>query len=108
MNKELTYQIECGPDDVLYTFVYEVEPYDPGRTWGDPEKCYPPEGGFASVVEVRHADGSTLPCDSYESAGIDIKRIEEQIYEAWCENQGPDDDPPDPRDDGPDVGDLVP
>jgi len=27
---------------------FDVEPYRPGYTSGPPEKCYPPEGGYAS------------------------------------------------------------
>ncbi len=96
--KELTYERECGEEDILYTFVYDVEPYDPGKTSGPPENCYPPEGGFATVYEVRGPDGVEIKEALWESLGIDIKKIEELIYEDWADSQG-DDDPPDPRDD---------
>jgi hypothetical protein len=98
MAEQFKYQVECGPEGVLYTFLCDVEPYDPGRTYGPPEKCYPPEGGYATVNEVRNPDGSELPHDSWKAAGIDIKKIEDAAYEAWGESQG-EDDPPDPRDD---------
>jgi hypothetical protein len=96
--KELTYQVECGPEDILYTFVYEIEPYDPGY-WRDKngDGC-PPSGGYASVYEVRNPDGSALPQDSWKAAGIDVEKIEDAIYVDWCDSQG-DDDPPDPMDD---------
>lgn len=85
---ELTYEKECGPEDELFTFVYEVEPYDPGY-WRDKngDGC-PPSGGYATVYEIRHADGSELPKDSWEAAGIDKKTlegIESDIYEHHCE-----------------------
>lgn len=95
---ELTYEIECGPDDILYTFVYEVEPYDPGVCSGPPERCYPPEGGFATVNEVRGPDGVEIPEAKYKELGIDMEKIEEACYLDWADKQG-DDDPPDPRDD---------
>ena len=98
MAKELTYQRECGENDELFTFVYEVEPYVPAKLYGLPENCYPAEGGYATVIAVRRADGSELPSDSWKAAGIDIKEIEERIYEKWADDQG-DDDPPDPRED---------
>ena len=75
MSKELTYQVECGPEDILYTFVYEIEPYNKGG------RDEPESGGFAMVDEIRNPDGSVLPQDSWKAAGIDIKRIEETIYE---------------------------
>jgi len=28
-------------------------PYDPGRTWGDPSLCYPPEGGEGERSEEQ-------------------------------------------------------
>lgn len=75
MTKELTYQVECGPEDILYTFVYEIEPYNKGG------RDEPPSGGTASVNEIRLPSGTMLPLEYWEAAGIDIKKIEETIYE---------------------------
>lgn len=84
---ELVYEIECGPEDVLYTFVYEAEPYNPGVYRDSNGTGEPPSGGYATVYEVRHPDGSVLPEDGYEAAGIDIEDIEGRIYEQWCESK---------------------
>ena len=91
---ELIYEVECGPEDVLYTFVYEVEPYDPGVSYGPPENCYPPEGGTANVYEVRGPDGVEIDQAKYKELGINIEKIEEACYLEWCESQEPD-EPPD-------------
>lgn len=36
-----------------------VSPYDPGITWGPPERCYPPEGGELEDYEVLVEIGPT-------------------------------------------------
>ena len=91
--KEETWETECGPEDTLYTFVYEIEPYDPGiYTLSNGDPGYPPSGGYATVTEVRLPDGTVLDEDKYAEAGIDIKKIEERIYESWSEDQSDDDD----------------
>lgn len=79
MPKELTYRIECGPEDVLYTFVYD---FTPGCKGGRDE---PAEGPIAEILEIRHPDGSTLPRDSYKAAGIDEDKMQERICEYHCE-----------------------
>ena len=78
--KELTYQAECGPEDKLYTFVYEIEPYNPGG------RDEPPSGGTAQVYEIRGPDGVSLPdWRAWVLAKIDVEAIEESIYEWHCE-----------------------
>jgi len=34
--------------------------YDPGRTYGDPYDCYPPEGGEVLSCVVTRADGTII------------------------------------------------
>jgi hypothetical protein len=98
MAKELTYERECGENDELFKFYYEVEPYVAAKLYGLPENCSPEEGGYATVYKVCRADGSELPRESWKAAGIDIEQIEELIYVEWSDG-GQDDDPPDPRED---------
>ena len=79
--KELTYQTECGPDDILYTFVYD---FTPGCKGSRDEPAY---GPVAEIIEVRHPDGSTLPRDSYEAAWINEREMEDRICEYHCEQE---------------------
>jgi hypothetical protein len=81
VTKDLTYQIECGPEDILYTFVYEIEPYNKGG------RDEPESGGFAFVNAIMNPDGSFLPKDSWAAAGIDIEKIEADIYEWHCDRE---------------------
>ena len=39
--------------EIDYRVTLSVTPGDPGRTWGPPEKCYPPEGPEIEVLSVR-------------------------------------------------------
>lgn len=90
MSKELIYETEVGLDDTPYQFVYEIEPYDPGYLYDRNGDGCPPSGGYATIYEIRHADGSKLPDDSWESAGFDkkeIERLEGEIYEWHGENE---------------------
>lgn len=90
--KEKTYEMECGEDDTPFTFVYEIEPYDPGYRYDKNGDGLPPSGGYATIYEVRRADKSILPESDYAAHGIDIEKIAEKIWESV--NQ-PDDDYPD-------------
>ena len=77
----------------------DIEPYVEGRLSGPPEDCYPSEGGYASLTKVwlsaktseKAPDGSDLYKDveitDFLSAEED-KDMEEQAYEAWCEERG--------------------
>ena len=85
--KELTYQVECGPEDILYTFVYEIEPYNAGG------RDEPPSGGNADVYEVRGPDGKEIAREAWKGLGIDVEKVEEAIYVKWCDEGEDDDDP---------------
>jgi len=75
----------------------DVEPYDPGVTSGPPERCYPPEGGYATgygdvlwKIEDK-GDGKIIPWEEFVqryAAAHDFKDLEEaeesintQLYE---------------------------
>ena len=53
---EFEIELEYGKQTVEYLVKAEVTPYDPGRTSGPPEKCYPPEGNEVEVKEVYYVD----------------------------------------------------
>lgn len=44
----------CQNDLCQREITLEVEPYDPGCTYGPPERCYPPEGGTFEPEECPH------------------------------------------------------
>lgn len=81
MTPELTYQIECGPEDILYTFVYDFTPGCKGS------RDEPAEGPLVDILEVRNPDGSTLPPDSWAAAGIDEEKMRDRICEYHCERE---------------------
>lgn len=55
----------------------DVSPYDPGRTCGPPESCYPPEGGEVEIAEIRLAaqQGETLPEGLADELGDALYRL---------------------------------
>jgi len=72
--------------------------FDPGRTSGPPENCYPPEGG-----EVEWHVDEDFRCSEFIQAALDnnedwCEKIHEQLYEQLSSHA--DDYPePDPWDD---------
>lgn len=59
-------------------YVVKYKAYDdPGRTYGEPEKCYPPE----SEMEILTVNGAEP-----ELADSDMERIEEQCWEDFWTN----------------------
>lgn len=80
-----------------YDVTASVTPYDPGRTWGDPEKCYPPEGGDIEDLTVKLA-GVEIPEEQWAFLGITKKALDERVMEA-LEKMGDEDDDPPERDD---------
>lgn len=78
--KEFPIYTDDGETETIYEIECDVTPYDPGRTWGDPEKCYPPEGGECEIVSVK-LNGKEIPYAEWEKIGLDAK-CEEEIAEA--------------------------
>lgn len=64
---EFEIELEYGSKSVEYLVKAEVSPYDPGRTSGPPEKCYPPEGGEVEQKEVYYVD-KKVRCPEYGRA----------------------------------------
>ena len=90
MTNELIYETEHGEQDELFRFVYEFEPYDPGCISGPSDNWYPPEGGTATINEIRTAKGEKVPDSMWLTLGFDkaeIKRLEEEIYTWHGENE---------------------
>lgn len=64
---EFEIELEYGGSSIEYTVKAEVSPYDPGRTSGPPEKCYPPEGGEVERKEVYYVD-TKVSCPEFMRA----------------------------------------
>lgn len=62
-------ELERGSKTVEYEVRCEVTPYDPGRTSGPPESCYPPEGNEVEVKEVYRVFRRACPGNTHEPAG---------------------------------------
>lgn len=83
-------------DETEYEVQASVTPYDPGRTWGDPEKCYPPEGGDIEDLTVK-LSGKEIPEEQWATLGITREHLERAIKDA-LDSMGPDDPPDRERD----------
>jgi hypothetical protein len=63
------YRVECS-----------VTPSDPGRLYGPPEHCYPPEPAACEVLRVLDDTGKERP-DLIAAVQKDFESIEEQAIE---------------------------
>jgi hypothetical protein len=83
---ELTRYNEETDVETDLTVRCSVSPYDPGRTSGPPEDCYPPEGGEVESYKAFGPDGEPVELTSEEE-----ERLQELVDE-----EGPDEcEPPD-------------
>lgn len=74
------------PEVIILDLAFDViidsqTPYDPGRTYGPPENCYPPEGG-----ELEWHVDEDCPIAEFVQAAIDNNEdwresVEEQILD---------------------------
>lgn len=78
-------------DDTEISIEYTQTPYDPGRTYGPPEDCYPPEGGEVEIekVSIIAEDGSETP---YIPTNEQLIAWTEEIEQLPIEDDGPDPD----------------
>ena len=75
----IQWEVEDSDGDIAVLTIHgEVEPFQPGRTSGPPELCYPDEGGCASIVAILDEDGRVWPGE-LEPAERDA--IEEALVE---------------------------
>ena len=65
----LVWEIETPDDAFIINISYRVEAYDPGRTIGPPEHCYPPEGGGVELLNVQR-DGVDYDLSEADEAKI--------------------------------------
>ena len=75
-------QVTWG-EDGEYTVEAYVSPYDPGRTWGPPENCYPPEGGEVEITSVKKGDQEIDADKFWESLSAeDQTKLDEALFNA--------------------------
>jgi len=72
MADTITFTYYFGEDNKL-EITASVGPYDPGRSHGPPEDCYPPEGGEVEITlcELVAPNGTGVP---FDPEGICIRR----------------------------------
>ncbi len=59
---------------------------DPGRTYGDPENCYPPEPAFAEDIQIRSGEiGVEIPESEWARLGLQSGQIEDAILDEASE-----------------------
>lgn len=71
------FEVTRGGQEMLVSVTGCIEPYREGRTYGDPENCYPPEGGYA---EIKTA---TLDGKPFYLTVSELAAVERQLYEEW-------------------------
>lgn len=93
--------------EVTLCFDCYVTPYDPGRTSGPPERCYPPEGGFEECsrvyCEVQVNVSGVMRTHEVELEGklaeavwqhyrdqVEVEAVQQFVN--WCDEPEPDDD----------------
>lgn len=81
--------------EVELHFECSVSPYDPGRSSGPPESCYPPEGGEVEDIEtsVMNRDKKLVKLDDKWAESL-IEHFRDRIDEkAFEEANEPPDEP---------------
>lgn len=62
------------------------EPYDPGRSYGPPEDCYPPSGGYGEWI-VCDRQGRPAPWLERRMSEEDREQIEALVFECMEEER---------------------
>lgn len=74
--------IELDENEVEVTVVYNWSPGSPGKTYGPPEDCYPPEGPEVEVEAVFRSDDKTETDISSKLSKETMQHLEDQCAEA--------------------------
>ena len=75
MNHFTKYELERGEETFILEIDYITSPYDPGRTYGPPEDCYPPEGGEIEEIDI------TCNGKPFELTDAEMRELETWLYE---------------------------
>jgi hypothetical protein len=74
---EIDFYVERDEEEIELQIKGHVSAYDPGKTYGPPDRCYPPEGGEVEVHSVLHNG------ESWE--GVLTREEESDIEEAMSQ-----------------------
>jgi len=79
--KPLTYRtfatlLDGTEEEVVCEFDYS--PGDPGRTYGPPEKCYPPEPAELDITAVQNLAGDDI---TDQVSVEELEKLSERIYD---------------------------
>lgn len=106
MTTEFTYEgtqevVLAGNVQLTVGYAADVEvQYDPGRTSGPPESCYPPSGDVTfnaqRLVSVKDEDGNEIAIDPHAHgrilAQVDWQAVEQSVWDKFfTEYYGQDD-----------------
>ena len=71
--------VDTPPDEDGPDLVFEVtfHPGDPGRTYGPPERCYPPEPSEVEYLSITDAAGMVYTEDQFKDP--------DSVYDDVCE-----------------------
>jgi hypothetical protein len=80
-----TIEVCINLDDIGYNIVAKCDGYyDPGKRYGLPEDCYPPEGDFEVIdIEIRNEETDELiPFDTFGKTAQRLieERLEEEFF----------------------------
>ena len=71
----------CKNDLCQQEIILDVYPGDPGRTYGPPEKCYPPEPATFEPEECEHCGTKVDSERVWEMVDDMMDDWDEQLYE---------------------------
>lgn len=93
MRASLTHMMPDDMTEITVEIEFAPEPYIPARTYGDPDRCYPAEGGYCEVIAFRptlittydrnggHVDRDLSRCQGCPEAAAVLAAFEAE-YEA--------------------------
>lgn len=100
--RKITTSVEHGEGLYLVEVTFRCYPGNPGRTYGDPEDCYPSESAFGEVEDILVLDiedgGDFVMVGQHVDWDINTEELitcvleaqtnaDEAEYETWCESK---------------------
>lgn len=87
--RTVTTSLEHGGGTYLAEVMLECCPGSPGRTYGEPEDCYPPEPDTAEVLDIRilevEEDGDEALVGQHVDWDVDIDELADLAFEAQAD-----------------------
>lgn len=89
-NRSFETTVELEGNEVEVTVEYSYSPGTPGKTYGPPENCYPPEGPEVEILAVYLTDDKTETDLSSKLSKETNAQLEEQACVAGDEGMADD------------------